>query len=63
MLVESMAFIAAIFVIACVILGGLARVCWHTRPTDHEKPHKKPLLSNWNKTVGGLGDWHVQRTH
>jgi hypothetical protein len=47
MLVESTAFIAAILVIACVILGGLARVCWHTRPQDTGKPHKKPLLSNW----------------
>jgi hypothetical protein len=47
MLVESIAFIAAIFVIACAVLGGLARVCWHTRPQDAGKPHKKPLLSNW----------------
>ena len=47
MLVESIVFIAAIFVIADAALGGLALVCWHTRPTDHEKPHKKPLLSNW----------------
>ena len=47
MLVESIAFIAAILAIAGAILGGLALVCWHTRPPDHEKPHKKPLLSNW----------------
>jgi hypothetical protein len=47
MLVESTAFIAAIFVIACVILGGLAHVCWHTHPSDKGKPQKKPLLSNW----------------
>jgi hypothetical protein len=47
MLVESTAFIATIFVVACAILGGLALLFWHTRPTDHEKPHKKPLLSNW----------------
>jgi hypothetical protein len=47
MLVESIAFIAAIFVIACAFLGGLARVCWHTRPQDTGKPHKRPLLSNW----------------
>jgi hypothetical protein len=47
MLVESITFIAAIFVIAGAILGGLALVCWHTRPPDTGKPHKKPLLSNW----------------
>jgi hypothetical protein len=47
MLVESIAFIAAIFVIAGAVLGGLALVCWHTRPQDTGKPHKKPLLSNW----------------
>jgi hypothetical protein len=45
MLVESIAFIAAIFVIAGAILGGLALVCWHN-PQDTRKPHK-PLLSNW----------------
>ncbi len=47
MLVESIAFIAAILAIAGAILGGLALVCWHPRPPDHGKPHKKPLLSNW----------------
>jgi hypothetical protein len=47
MLVESIAFIAALFVIAAAILGGLALVCWHSRPPDTGKPHKKPLLSNW----------------
>ena len=47
MLVGSIAFIAAIFVIACAVLGGLARVCWRVRPQDTGKPHKKPLLSNW----------------
>jgi hypothetical protein len=47
MLVESIAFIAALFVIAAAIIGGLALVCWHTRPQDTGKPHKKPLLSNW----------------
>jgi hypothetical protein len=47
MLVESVAFIAAIFVIACAILGGLSLLFWHTRPPHHEKPHKKALFSNW----------------
>jgi hypothetical protein len=47
MLVESTAFIAAIFVTACAILGCLALVCWRTRPPNTGKPHKKPLLSNW----------------
>jgi hypothetical protein len=47
MLFESIAFVAALFVIAIAILGVLARVCWHTRPQDTGKPHKKPLLSNW----------------
>jgi hypothetical protein len=47
MLIESIAFIAALFVIAVAILGGLARVCWHSRPQDTGRPHKKPLLSNW----------------
>jgi hypothetical protein len=37
MLVESIAFIAAIFVIAGAILGGLALVCWHTRPPDTQE--------------------------
>jgi hypothetical protein len=46
MLAESIAFIAAIFVIAGALLGGLALVCWHTRPQDPGKPHKEPLLSN-----------------
>jgi hypothetical protein len=47
MLVGSIVFIAAIFVIAGAVLGDLALVCWHTRPPDTGKPHKKPLLSNW----------------
>jgi hypothetical protein len=47
MLVESIAFIAALFVIAAVILGGLVLVCWHTHSEDTGKSHKKPLLSNW----------------
>jgi hypothetical protein len=47
MLVESIAFVAALFVIAVAILGSLALVCWRTRPPDTGKPHKKPLLSNW----------------
>jgi hypothetical protein len=47
MLVESTAFIAAIFVIACAILCGLVLLCWHTRSADKGKPHKSPLLSNW----------------
>jgi hypothetical protein len=47
MLVASIAFIAAIFVIAGAILGSLALVRWRTRPQDPGKPHKKPLLSNW----------------
>ncbi len=34
MLFESIAFVAALFVIAIAILGVLARVCWHTRPQD-----------------------------
>jgi hypothetical protein len=46
-MVESIAFIAAVFVIAGAILGGLALVCWRTHPVDAGKPHKKPLLSNW----------------
>ncbi len=47
MLVDSIAFIAAVFVIAGAILGALALVCWHTRPQEAGKLHKKPLLSNW----------------
>ena len=47
MLVESIVFVAALFLIAVAILGVLARVCWHTRPQDAGKSHKKPLLSNW----------------
>jgi hypothetical protein len=47
MMVEGIAFIAAIFVIAGAILTGLALVCWRTHPTGTGKPHKKPLLSNW----------------
>jgi hypothetical protein len=47
MLVESITFIAAVFVIAGAVLGGLALVCWHTRPQDGGKPHKNPPLSNW----------------
>ena len=47
MLVESIAFIAALFVIAVAIIGGLMLVCWRTHPQDTRKPHKKPLLSNW----------------
>ncbi len=47
MLVESVTFIAAVLVIAGAVLGGLALVCWDTRPEDAGKPHKKPLLSNW----------------
>jgi hypothetical protein len=27
-------FIAALFVIAAAIVGGLALVCWHSRPPD-----------------------------
>jgi hypothetical protein len=42
------AFIAAIFLIACVILGGLALLCWHSHPRHARPPlKKKPLLSNW----------------
>jgi len=47
MLVESIAFIAAIFVIACAVLGALVLVCWHTHSQDTGKSHKKPLPSNW----------------
>jgi hypothetical protein len=47
MLVDSITFIAAVFVIAGAVLGALALVCWHTRPQDGGKPHKKPPLSNW----------------
>jgi hypothetical protein len=43
MLIESIAFIAAVFVVAGSILGGLALACLHTRPQDAGKP----LLSNW----------------
>jgi hypothetical protein len=57
MLVESIAFIAALFVIAAVILGGLVLVCWHTHSQDTGKPHKKPLLSNWKIRLLWLGAW------
>jgi hypothetical protein len=47
MLFETTVFIAAIILIACAIIGGLAWVCWHTRQGHETTPRKKPLLSNW----------------
>jgi hypothetical protein len=44
---ETTAFIAAIILIACVIIGGLAWVCRHSRQGHERAPLKKPLLSNW----------------
>jgi hypothetical protein len=47
MLLETTAFIAAIILIACAIIGGLAWVRRHTRQGHERTPHKKQLLSNW----------------
>ena len=44
---EDTAFVAAIILIACAIIGGLAWVCRQTRQAHERAPRKKPLLSNW----------------
>ena len=62
MLVESIAFIAAIFVIAGALLGGLALVCWHTRPRTQESRTRRRCYPTGNRLLW-LGEGYVQRTH
>jgi hypothetical protein len=47
MLVGTIGFIAAVFVVACSLLGGLALVFGPSHPKQDKKVIKKPLLSNW----------------
>ena len=48
MVLGSMAFLAAIFVIACAILGALYLVCRHSQQqSDEKKPAKKLLMSDF----------------
>jgi hypothetical protein len=46
MVLGSIAFLAAIFVVACAILGGLYLVCRHSQ-SDEKKPAKKLLMSDF----------------
>jgi hypothetical protein len=48
MVLGSIAFLAAIFVIACAILGSLCFVCRHSQQQSEEKkPGKKFLMSDF----------------
>ena len=47
MVLESMVFLATLFVIACAILCGLYFMCCHSQQqSDEKRPNKKLLMSD-----------------
>jgi hypothetical protein len=44
---ESTVFIAAIILIACALVSGLAWVCRYTHQEHPPAPRRKSSLSNW----------------